>query len=393
MRSTDTGTIVEPWPCPRRKSGRLKIVRMIATPVEVPRLARLLPKTAHGEVLASRYVVLELESNSGVVGIGEVTCSPAWNGEEALETSRLLSGPLRSELVGADPLSWADVSTRFDRTIHNRPFLRAAVEMACLDLAARHFEIPACVLIGGAYRTRIATKIVLPAREIETVRAMAGGLLGLGITTVKVKVGPEVEEDIARVATVRETLGPDVRITVDANEGWSPEEARSAVERLAGLGVVAVEQPLPRQAWEASATLRRMTGMAVMGDESIWTRRDVIEAARTGAFDTVNLYPGKCGGLRRTISMADLARGLGLAVSYGSNLELGIGAAAMAHAVAATRQLSAVVPADLIGPLYFESTMVEDAGFVGWDGADVPPGTGLGVRLDRTALERYRIPC
>ncbi|MCE2528254.1 MAG: hypothetical protein J4G11_00085 [Acidimicrobiia bacterium] len=365
---------------------------MTATPVEVPRLARLLPKTAHGQVLASRYVVLELESNSGVVGIGEVTCSPAWNGEEALETSRLLSGPLQSELVGADPLSWADVSTRFDRTIHDRPFLRAAVEMACLDLAARHFDVPAYVLLGGAYRTRIATKIVLPAREIETVRAMAGGLLGLGITTLKVKVGLEVEGDIARVAAVRETLGPDVRITVDANEGWSPEEARSAVERLDGLGVVAVEQPLSRRAWEASAALRRMTGMAVMGDESIWTRRDVIEAARTGGFDTVNLYPGKCGGLRRTISMADLARGLGLAVSYGSNLELGIGSAAMAHAAAATRQLSPVVPADLIGPLYFESTMVADAGFVRWDGADVPPGTGLGIQLDRKALERYRIP-
>jgi len=370
----------------------LKIVRMTATPVEVPRLARLLPKTAHGEVLASRYVLLEIESNSGAVGIGEVTCSPAWNGEEALETSGLLAGPLRAVLVGADPLSWADVSTRFDRTIRGRPFLRAAVEMACLDLASRHLGMPAHTLLGGAYRTRIATKIVLPARKIENVRTMAEGLAGLGIVTVKVKVGLDVDDDVARVSTVRDVIGSDVKITVDANEGWSPPQARSAVDRLSALGVAAVEQPLNRRAWSESAALRRDTGMQLMGDESIWTRADVIEAARTGAFDIVSLYPGKCGGLRRTVALSDLAHGLGLGVSYGSNLELGIGAAAIAHTAAATRHLSSVVPADLIGPLYFESSMVEDAGFVAWDGATVPSGPGLGVRLDGAALEHYRIP-
>jgi muconate cycloisomerase len=357
----------------------------------VPRLARLLPKTAHGEVLASRYVVIEIESSSGTSGIGEVTCEPTWNGEEASETTRLLAGPLQSELIGADPLSWADVSTRFDRTVHHRPFLRAAVEMACLDLASRHVGVPAHVLLGGSYRTRIATKIVLPARKIENVRVMAEGLAGLGIQTVKVKVGLDVDDDVARVSAVRDTIGPDARITVDANEGWSLPQARSAVDQMSALGVVAVEQPLNRRAWDASAALRRETGMPLMGDESIWTRADVIEAARTGAFDIVSLYPGKCGGLRRTVALADLAHGIGLAVSYGSNLELGIGAAAVAHTAAATRHLSSVVPADLIGPLYFEATMVEDAGFVGWRSATVPTGPGLGIRLDREALEAYRI--
>ena len=370
----------------------MKIVSVGATPVEVPRLARLLPKTAHGEVQASRYVVLEIESSGGIVGIGEVTCSPAWNGEEALETSELVAASLGPALVGADPLSWADVSARVDGTVRSRPFLRAAVEMACLDIAGRRLGVPAHVFLGGAYRTRIATKIVLPARDIETVRKMAGRLVGLGITTVKVKVGLDVDQDVARVAAVRNVLGRDVAITVDANEGWTPEDAISAVERLESLGVAAVEQPLAREAADASAALCRMTGMAVMGDESIWTRHDVAEAARTGSFDTVSLYPGKCGGLRRTVAMAGMARALGLSVAYGSNLELGIGAAAMAHAIAATKVLSPIVPADLIGPLYFKSAMIEDAGFVGWDSATVPSGVGLGVQLDQAAVDTYRIP-
>ena len=236
MPWTDTGMIVEPRQHASRSSRLLKIARVVATPVEVPRLARLLPKTAHGEVRESRYVVLEIETGSGIVGIGEVTCSPAWNGEEALQTSRLVAGSLGSALVGADPLSWADVSDRVDGTVRNRPFLRAAVEMACLDIAGRYLGVPAHVLLGGAYRTRIATKIVLPARDIETVRRMAGHLIGRGITTVKVKVGLDVDEDVARVAAVRNVMGQDVDITVDANEGWTPAEARSAVEQLAPAG-------------------------------------------------------------------------------------------------------------------------------------------------------------
>ena len=369
----------------------MRITGITATPVEVPRLARFLPKTAHGAVQASRYVVLEIECGPGRRGLGEITCDPLWNGEEAMETSRLLRGSLGDALLGADPLQWADVSARIDRTVSNRPFLRAAVEMACLDVIGRHFGVPAHAFLGGAYRKRIATKLVLPARDVETVRAMAEDAAGLGATTLKVKVGLGVEEDVARVAAVRDAAGPDVRITVDANEGWTPEQAATAVERLAPLGVVAVEQPLPREAAGASAALLRTTSMAVMGDESIWTERDVVEAARDRSFDTLNLYPGKCGGLRRTIRMAGLARALGLAVSFGSNLELGIGAAAMAQTVAATKVLSPIVPADLIGPLYFEATMVEDAGFVGWRSAMVPARPGLGVQLDREALEAYRI--
>lgn len=385
-----TGTRIEAeWPS--EVDGVLRITGVTATPVEVPRLARFLPKTAHGSVRASRYVVLEIECGPGRLGLGEITCDPRWNGEEALETSRLLRGPLGEDLLGADPLQWADVSARIDRIVSNRPFLRAAVEMACLDVAGRHFGVPAHAFLGGSYRNRITTKLVLPARGVETVRAMAADAAGLGATTLKVKVGLGVEEDLARVAAVRSVAGPDVRITVDANEGWTPEEAAAAFEQLEPLGVVAVEQPLPRTSRGASAALLRATSMAVMGDESIWTETDVLEASLQSSFDTVNLYPGKCGGLRRTIRMAGLARVLGLAVSFGSNLELGIGAAAMAHTAAATKDLSCRVPSDLIGPLYFEATMVENPGFVRWRGATVPAGPGLGVRLDRDALQAYRI--
>jgi muconate cycloisomerase len=369
----------------------MKICEVRATPVRVHRLTRFLPRTAHGEVPASDYVVIELQADDDLVGLGEVTCSPRWNGEEAPGSTALLRGAVRDALVGTDPSAWFDVAKRLDSVFKDRPFLRAGVEMACLDLLGRAHGLSVSSLLGGPVRRQIPTKFVLPARRPEEVRAMALDLKGTGVSRVKVKVGVGVEDDLSRVATVREVFGTGATLTVDANEGWSPEEARRAVIGLSDHDVVAIEQPLPRAASQAGAALRNLSAAAIVADESVWGMSDLATAFSTGGFDVVSLYPGKCGGLRRTIAMAEAAAGMGLGVTFGSNLELGIGAAALAHTIAASPVLSNVVASDLIGPLYFESSLITDDSFIGWGDAALPAGEGLGVRLDPDALAAHRM--
>ncbi len=369
----------------------MKIREVQATPVRVRRSPRFLPKTAHGEVAASEYVILEVKTDEGLTGLGEVTCSPRWSGEEAVGTVALVRDHLDPALRGLDPWNWAAIAARLKASFGARPFLRAGIEMACLDLAGREKNLRAVDLLGGAHREEIPTKFVLPGRETSVVRDMARDLRNFGVPVVKVKVGLGARDDISRVAAVREELGPDVRLTVDANEGWQPEEARMALAGLAECGVDAVEQPLLRSAWRASAALRARTSAALVGDESIWTLADVTTAAQTSAFDLVSIYPGKCGGLRSTTVLAEAATASGLGVTFGSNLELGIGAAALAQAIAAAPVLSPVVPADLVGPLYFESSLITDDSFVGWGSAVLPSGPGLGVELDGDALAAHRM--
>jgi L-alanine-DL-glutamate epimerase-like enolase superfamily enzyme len=369
----------------------MKICDVRATPVRVRRRTRFLPRTAHGEVAASEYVIIELLTDDDHVGLGEVTCSPRWNGEEAPGSTALLRGAVRDTLVGADPSAWFEVAQRLDSVFKDRPFLRAGVEMACLDLVGRTHGLSVSSLLGGPVRQQIPTKFVLPARRSEEVRAMALDLKGTGVSRVKVKVGLGVEDDLARVASVREVFGSSAILTVDANEGWSPEEARRAVIGLSDSDVVAIEQPLPRAASRAGATLRSLSTAAIVADESVWGMPDLATVLSTGGFDVVSLYPGKCGGLRRTIAMAEAAAGMGLGVTFGSNLELGIGAAALAHTIAASPVLSNVVATDLIGPLYFESSLITDDNFVRWGDAALPPGEGLGVYLDPEALAAHRM--
>ncbi len=369
----------------------MKIRSIRAIPVAVPRLARFLPRTAHGETPSSRYVLLEVETDEGLVGLGEITCSPGWNGEEAVGTTRLVREYVSPAVGGIDASAGSEIRSAIAQITRHRPFLRAGIEMACLDIVGRSLNVPVSTLLGGALRRRIETKMVLPAREVERVAAMARDLMQYQVTTVKVKVGTGIEDDIARVRQVREIVGDGVRITTDANEGWQPSEARRALPIFEELGVAAIEQPLPRNAWIATAQLRPLTSAVLLADEAVWSLRDILRAGEAGAFDAVSVYPGKCGGMREALIMARVAGELDMTAVFGSNLELGVGAAALAHTIAACPELSKDVPSDLIGPLYFESSLITDDSFVNWTHAHCPDGPGLGVELDRDAVERYRI--
>jgi muconate cycloisomerase len=382
----------------------MRIVALQATRVRVPRLARFLPRTAKGEAAVNDYVVLELRcsgrpglgaaggSDRGgvVVGVGEVTCAPRWNGEDPVGTVHLVRDVLDEALRGMDPSAWTAVADRVDRCVRGRPFLRAGIEMACLDAVGRHHGLSAAVLLGGARRDRVATKLVLPARDPETVAAMAVDALGLGAQCLKVKVGVGLSGDLARLDAVRRAAGTDdVHLTVDANEGWPTDRPSHLAALLNERRIAAVEQPFPRTAVEATAAFRRASTAALVADESLWDARDLAQAHH--AFDVVALYPGKCGGLRRAIHLARAARDRGLAVTLGSNLELGPGAAAMAQVAAVVPELAASIPSDLIGPLYAEHSLLRDSSFVRWDGATVPQGPGLGVDLDPEALRDYAV--
>lgn len=369
----------------------MRILEIVATPVRVPRLPRFLPKTAHGESSASEYIVLELVGESGLVGLGEVTCSPRWNGEEIVSSMAIIDRHLREILIGASVSSWRPLLDSVSSVSAKEPFLRAAVEMALLDLTGKQLGVSVSELLGGARRSSIPTKAVLPARDVESVGHMATEALELGANSLKVKVGLGLDDDLRRVAAVRREVGDDVLVMVDANEGWTLTEAQRAFAELARLNVAAVEQPLNRSSSVQNAKLKS-SGVLLIGDESIWVLSDVVNAASQGDFDVVSLYPGKCGGITECIRLSSVADDLGLGVTYGSNLELGIGAAALAHAAATGPATHPLTPSDIIGPLYFESSLVTDETFVAWSGASIPEGLGLGVELDRSALAHYAIP-
>jgi L-alanine-DL-glutamate epimerase-like enolase superfamily enzyme len=342
--------------------------------------------SAAGRHPESHYVFVSIQSDEGLTGHGEATVAPGWSGEtqaSALSTIREIFAPL---LAGRNPLHICALTSDMDRLLIANSFTKAAIEMALIDLAAKALAVPAHILLGGPRRApRIPLRFSIGAFSPRQAARVARHAVNIGLRAVKVKVGLDVQEDIARVAAVRAEVGESIRVAVDANAGWTEAEAARAIPSLERLAVNTIEQPLARGDFRGCARLRRRTSIPIMLDESVFTSQDALEALRAEACDLISIYPGKNGGMLRSMGIAQMAAAAGLECTIGSNLEMGIGSAAMLHLAVAVPALASSVDHDIIGPLYYEHPFIEQAIEFADGCAVLPHGPGLGVvpRFDK----------
>lgn len=368
----------------------MRITALEPLPILVPLAQGLTTKTAHGEHIDSPYVLLRVHTDEGVVGLGEATLAPRWSGETSPGCVAALRDVLAPAVIGADPRDVRDIHRRVHAAIRHNPFAKAAVEMACWDIAGKAADVPVYRLLGGKVRDAAPMKMVVGAFDVPKAVALAKRFLDNGTRHLKVKVGLDVDTDVERVQAVRELAGPDVTIGIDANCGWSVTDARRALRRLEALDVTFAEQPVGTDDPRDLAAMRAATTIPVMADESVFTPSQAIELIRHDAADIFAVYPGKNGGILGSMAIAEIAAAAGRTCSIGSNLELGIATAAMLHlAVACPGIDSERYPGDLLGPLYHEADMITQPLALGPEVASPPDGPGLGVELDEEQLARF----
>lgn len=369
----------------------MKITRVEPIPVCVPLKKGLTTKTAHGEHAVSHYVLVRVHTDGGLVGLGEATVAPRWTGETSKSCVTAVEELIGPALAGKDPSRITTLRAVMDRELKLNPFTKAAVEMALWDLAGKAAGKPVYDLLGGKVRDTVPIKMVVGGFEVERARALAEQFLAWGVRCLKVKVGLDADEDVERVAAVRRLAGAKIPVGVDANCGWDLTTARRTLRRLAEHGLLFAEQPIPPGDPAALAALRRDQDTPVMADESVFTLADAWQLAVHQAADIFSIYPGKHGGISGTVEIAHVAHAAGLACALGSNLELGVGTAAMLHVAACLPDIaSESYPADAIGPLYHEADLLTEPLELGPVAAKVPAGPGLGVELDEEQVRRWR---
>jgi o-succinylbenzoate synthase len=220
------------------------------------------------------------------------------------------------------PAGWGEFS----------PFREYPPEVTARWLAAALES--ACSVLPSPRRDRVPVNVTVPAVG----PALAAEIVaGSGATTAKVKVaepGQAEEADLARLEAVREVLGPEGRIRVDANAAWDVDTAVRRIGALAGFGLEYVEQPVP--SLEEMRQVRESVEVAIAADESVRTAIDPLEVVEAEAADILVLKVQPLGGIERTLDLA--ARG-GLPVVISSALETSVGMAAGLAAAAALPEL------------------------------------------------------
>ena len=368
----------------------MKVSRVETIAVQVPLQAELAIRSSRGAHTASPFLLVKVHTDEGVVGLGEVSCTPRWSGEDQFTAAHFIQDLLAPQLVGENPADVERLTGKLRRALAVNPFTKAALEMALWDILGKMAGLPVYRLLGGAVRDSVATKWSVSGVEPEKAAAIARWAVEQGFRAMKVKVGLDLAGDLARVRAVREAVGPEVRLGVDANGGWSPRAAVEAIRRLSEYDIWFVEQPVPPgdPAWMAE--VRRQVRTPVMADESVYTAQDAMALARAGAADVFSIYVGKSGGIAPARQIAAVAETAGLTCTVGSNLELGVASAAMIHLAMATPGIGAEeFPCDIIGPLFYEEDILAEPLRLAGGRAFPPERPGLGVDLDEEKVRRY----
>lgn len=367
----------------------MQITAIETIPVRIGVDRRVGPvKDTKGFRFTSHIVVVLVRTDAGLMGIGEVNGSPDWSGETHLGAKALIDLHLAPRLIGEDPRRIRHCMDKIGRTFAN-PFAKAGIEMALFDILGKTLNTPLYQLLGGAVRSfDLPLRFpVMPVGPQESAEA-AKRIVVEGCRTIKLKVGHDpLALDLSRVRLVREAIGPDVRLTVDANGGWSVNEAIRASLLLEEFDVAFVEQPVHRLDLDGLARVRSQTRLPVMADEAIFTVQDALACLQKGAADIISVYPGKHGGILNTVAIVSMAEAAGVHCAIGSNLEWDIASAAMAHLAVALPNIAVEqYAADIIGPLFHIEHAIEAPLSVNAWQLSVPHGPGLGVMLDPEQL-------
>ena len=321
---------------------------------------------------------LRMRTDDGLDGWGAASPCDDVTGEtpEACEAALALGA---DRLVGCDPREATAHSAALSDAIPAAPAARAALDMACLDLAAKRAGLPLADQLGRVHE-RLVTSVTIGIQSVEDSLEAAADYVARGFRCLKVKIGKELEADIECLTRLHEAHRDSVAIRVDANEGYDVDATRRFFAATASLDLEFVEQPLPAREDEAMLALPAELRQRIALDESLHGPADARRlAGPPAAVGTFVIKLMKCGGPTPALAIAAAAASGGVDLMWGCMDESAISIAAALHAAyasPATRYL------DLDGSFDLSSDLAR-GGFRVVDGhLELTDGPGLGVTVD-----------
>ncbi len=312
----------------------MHIVSVHARPWTLPLVAPFVIAARRAE--DARNVRVRVETSSGGGGDG-ASCPVGYVTGESVESVNDALQSVGSHFEGHPVDRLQPLRALADNLLHDAPAARAGLEMALYDAWARHWRLPLWQHFGGA-RRRVTTDLTIPLVAHDEAAALAQAAWADGFRSLKIKVGdPEGHPaDLARIAAIVRAV-PGVRLRVDANQGFSPDDAVTFARALAATGATVdlLEQPVAAHDIAGLKYVRQRAGMPVFADEAARTVPEVLRLLREDAVDGVNVKLMKSG-IGGALEIIALCRAAGKKLMLGCMLETGLGIAAAAQIAAGT---------------------------------------------------------
>ena len=327
-------------------------------------------------------VVVRLDTDQGFAGFGEVCPIPHYLAAYAHGVAPAVE-EMAELILGADPVGPEALMAKLDRHLPGHVYAKSAIDIALWDLLGKVARLPLYALLGGRQAERLPLYHSISCLDPDEMARIAKETHADGIRQFQVKLGADRnwEADVARLALVREAVGPGPLVYGDWNCGASRLEATRVGRAVAHLDVM-LEQPC--RSLDECAAVRAATGLPMKLDESAHDTASLLEAGRLGCMDAVALKLSKFGGLSALRRARDLCLHLGAAMCIEDVWGSDIATAAALHLAAATPPEAVLNVCDLSG---YVAPRLDPAGPARRDGRIAPPeGPGLGLDIDEEQL-------
>ena len=335
-------------------------------------------KTALRSVSSVEDIVVEVHTDTGAVGYGEAPPTGAITGDTTGAILGALQDHIIKTVVGRDVDDFEDLMLALNKCIVGNTSAKAAMDMALWDLYGQLYKIPVYKLLGGS-RKEIITDITISVNDPDEMARDAVDAVRRGYDTLKIKVGAHPELDVARLTAVRQAIGNDTRIRIDANQGWEPKQAVRLLNQMQekGLDIEFVEQPVKAHDIDGLRYVTERSYVPVLADESVFSPEDAVRIMQTRAADLVNIKLMKCGGLYNALKIVSAAEVYGVECMIGCMLEAKISVNAAVHLACAKKIITKI---DLDGPVLCSEDPILGGAVFDEQRITVSDEPGLGIK-------------
>lgn len=324
----------------------MKIAKIETSEIMIPLVTPF--KTALRTVENVHDIVVRITADTGEEGFGEAPPTAVITGDTLGSIRCAIDDFIAPSLVGMDIDDIDGIMKKLHGCILKNTSAKAAVDMAVYDLFAKSCKKPLYKVLGGS-RKEIETDLTISVNDIDEMVADSLKAVKEGFKILKIKVGKDGSRDIERISAIRQAVGPDIKLRIDANQGWDSKEAVRIIHKLEDLdiGIDLVEQPVPAHDFAGMRFVTSRVETPILADESVFSVQDAVRIIEERAADLINIKLMKTGGIYEAQKICALAESYGVECMIGCMLESKIAVSAAAHLAAAR---GVITRADLDGP-------------------------------------------
>ncbi|MBK5091911.1 MAG: hypothetical protein JJE48_00150 [Actinobacteria bacterium] len=337
--------------------------------------------------LGGDFVICRLTAEDGTFGLGEAMLWLPETGASPEQIISIIRDCLYRYVIGENPFDIERINRRMDINLTRNEVAKGLLDIACYDLMGRASGRPAYDFMGGRQVKQLQLAALIPLMEADAMVWLIEFFYEDGWRTFRLKLGRGIEEDVTIVKKTRDALGDEVRLRVDYNQAYSPEEAVRAIKAIEPYGIDFAEQPVEATDFVSMAKVQKQVEVPLMAHEGCFSLHDIMTLVELGSIGVVGINSERPGGITKALRAIDFAEERGLGTVLHSQT-LGIASAAQLNIVAA-RHDSFPYETELFGHVMLEDDLITEPIDYSHGTATLPEGPGWGVELDEEALEKY----